>query len=384
MKEIAFLVPSIYTYGGQQRVVSVIINELNLRNCHITVYTSDERVNNIYSISEAISIKYFNHRQYRKELPIKIIRYIDKKYDLSSINGVIELCYYDKAAKRLLSELGRNNYDIVIAVGGYMTILLGMVAEKTVNKKTRFVAWEHNTYEAYFETPNKYLWKRKGEFGKYVKNIDNIIVLNEDIKSKYDTCFGVNCDVIPNPRSFVSESKSLCENKIFVACGRFVDAKGFDMLLEAFKLFTKHNSDWKLMLIGDGVLSGILNDIVKNACLEDRVIFTGFVDDVKEKMLEGSVFLLSSRWEGFPMSVVEAYEVGLPAISFDISGMQPLSKNNECILVQCYNVKDYAEAMINLAENNELRKKMSQNAMSTAKMLSVDNIGKKWNQILNI
>lgn len=91
------------------------------------------------------------------------------------------------------------------------------------------------------------------------------------------------------------------KNKVFLAAGRMIYVKAFDNLVEAFKIFAQKNSDWKLLLVGDGEDFPMIRDKIKKYGLEQRIITPGKTDDIKKYFLQSSVLLLPSRWEGMPM-----------------------------------------------------------------------------------
>lgn len=88
--------------------------------------------------------------------------------------------------------------------------------------------------------------------------------MNEITKEKIDANFGIDSTVIYNPKSYVSKEKSDMESKVFLAAGRMVYAKGFDTLVEAFRIFAQRNSDWKLLLVGDGEELPTIKNKIKN------------------------------------------------------------------------------------------------------------------------
>lgn len=384
MKKIAIFTPSIFTCGGEQRVVTVIANELAKRN-KVTIFTCDKKRNkeNIYGLSQKIAVKHYF--PYGRN-PVKSgLRFLErKKLKLfERYPFLIKIAYYSDGAVRKMHRTVKNEFDLVIAVSGNLSILLGYANSRRGIEHIYTIGWEHSSYEAYFETPNLYMWNRKEFFVESVSKLDSCVVLNEDIAEKYKTRLGISCDVIYNPRSFVSKEKSTLTNKQFIAVGRFVKAKGFDLLLEAFRLYAQMESEWKLVLVGEGPMLESLKKKAIDYGIHDRVIFTGYTKRVKELLLDSSIYILSSRWEGFPMCVTEAYEAGLPMVCYDIPAVLPLLKNREGIKVDAFDTKQLAEAMYQLAQNRELREDMGKNAIDMANSISVENIGKQWGMLFN-
>ncbi|MCR1840690.1 glycosyltransferase [Murimonas intestini] len=378
-KKIAFFTPTVYAIGGESRVVTIIANELH-KYYDITIFTREKKIlNSIYGLND--DIKVVSYYPYSK-LPIaSSIRYIYRKTKLTFLEDNIWLlnyAYYSKTAVRKMKKLVIGSFNAIIAVSGDMSILLG----KCKLKELITIGWEHSSYEAYFQTPHRYLWKREAIFRKAMEGLSHCIVLNEDIAEKYKKNIGVTSDYIYNPRSFVSYEKSKLINKQFVAFGNFVEAKGFDLLIESFNIFSKINQEWRLVIAGDGPDFLKIKEKVTGYNLQDRIVFPGYLQDVQSLLIESSVYLLSSRWEGFPMCVTEAYEVGLPIICYDIPAIIPLTRNHEGIIIEKFNTEHFAFAMLMLAEDFKMRAEMAENAKKMAESISIENIISRWLELI--
>ncbi len=384
MKKIAIFITSIYTVGGEQRVASVIANELS-RKAEVTIYTSDNLNNRSdrYQLSKNINVVHYD--PYGDKIANKIGRFCYWHFEgfCKKFPSIVKLAYYDDYAINKIVDTIQGKYDIAIAVSGDFSILLGYASPKLSDTMT--VGWQHNSYEAYFEMPGKYYYYTKRAcFEEAVRNLDECVVLNEDIAEKYEKNLHISCKVIYNPRSFLSNEKSNLTRKQFIACGRFDTQKGFDLLIESFRVFAENNHDWNLLLVGDGKQKNEIEKKIAYSHLENRISLTGYIDNVKEKMIESSIYLLSSRWEGFPMCVTEAFEIGLPVISYDITAVAPLIKNGEGIKVPAFDTKAFTEAMLKLVNDCMLRCEMGQKAIVAAESISVENIVMKWNSLLDL
>lgn len=377
---IAIITPTIYAIGGESRVVTVVANELS-KKYDVTIYTCEkENKKSIYNLSD--QIKVVHYYPYSKLPLASIFRFVYRKTKLSFMEEhikILDYAYYSKAAVKKMEKSLSGKADVIIGVSGNLSILLG---KSNLHNKAITIGWEHNSYEAYFNTPHKYMWKKNTIFKNAVLRLDHCVVLNEDIAKKYKENLGISCKVIYNPRSFVSCEKSNLINKQFIACGNFVEAKGFDLLIESFNKFAQVNTEWNLVIIGDGEQKNKIEDLVFKYGLSDKVSLTGYIKDIRPQLLESSVYLLSSRWEGFPMCVTEAYEVGLPMICYDIPAVLPLTQNSEGIVVEAYNVKKFADAMLFLAEDISIRRKMGENAKKMASSISIENIGEQWEKMI--
>lgn len=94
------------------------------------------------------------------------------------------------------------------------------------------------------------------------------------------------------------------------------------------------------------------NSQIKKLGLSEVVLITGYTDNVKEELLTGSIFCMTSRWEGFPMTIIEALEVGLPVVGDGISALEPLVADGvEGIIVPPYERKKLVEALEKIANS---------------------------------
>ena len=392
MKKIAFVVPSIFTFGGEQRVVSMIANEL-VKEYDVTIYTRDaleDRDKCPFSLSDKLHIKHFlmqtNFVDWNAR---RVIRVLNRKTGCFNNKRLARfMCdmYYPKTKRDELAEdINRNQYDVVIGVSGYNSILVGLIADQI---KARTVGWQHNSYEAYFETPALYYWNQFYMFDDTVRKLDRCFVLNHYIADRYQESFGVDCDVFYNPRSFQSEEKAELQNPLFVACGEFNYRKGFDYLVEAYHIYKEKAKKqgaplWKLQILGDGKTRPEIEQKIAAYGLQDDMILQGNVKNVQQYMMKASCFTLSSRWEGFPMVGTEALEMGLPTVSFDITAMQPLVTNGEeGLLVEAYDCEAFADAMLRISTDEALRKQMGIKAAGKSKQFSMDCILQQWRAVL--
>ncbi|MDD6071559.1 MAG: glycosyltransferase family 4 protein [Clostridiales bacterium] len=390
MAKICILTALLFTPGGEQRVTTVIANEL-AKNNQLIIYTMDEeenRADSPYHLDPGIEIRYTKQPVYGfvNRCARRLIRDINEKtnilYQSKWAYKWLEFAYFQKSwQEQTLKELTKEPYDVILAVSGGNTLQLGLIADK-LSCKT--IGWEHNAFEAYFKIPGMYFYHQDQLFQRALKNLDSCVVLNEHISKQYQEAFGKTCEVIYNPRSFVSEEKSSLSKKTFVSCGRMIKQKGYDLLIDAFYDFSKENQEWNLVIVGDGEDRGMVEEKIAEYGLTDRVTITGYTGDVKKYLLNASAYVMSSRWEGFPMVLTEAFEMGLPTVAFDISAVEPLlTEGKQGFLAKSYDTKDFAKQMLRMADaTQEMRREMAKNAILKARSLSVENIIKEWKQLL--
>lgn len=385
--KLCFITSSISSIGGVQRVLTVLANELSKEyevDIVLTARKSKTGKKSIYNLNENINIKVVPEL-YDRSLLRKIIKSINKKTGIlnkkSSEEMLKEILYPKKIQNNYINFINSNNYDVVIGVTAYFSMALGVVADKV---KSRTMGWQHNSYEAYLKSKGRYIWNEDVVFDKYIPKLDKYIVLNEHDSEMFKKEGNIDTKVIYNPRSFKSDEKSKLDKKVFLAAGRFHYQKGFDLLIEAFSIFCKKNSEWNLVIVGDGEEKEKIEKLVTKYNLENRVSLDPFTNNIKEYFLNSSVLTLSSRWEGMPMIVLEALEMGIPTISFDITAITPLvDDGKEGYIVKSYDVESFAEAMLKIANSKETLKELSKNCVVKSKEFNIENIVLKWKEILN-
>lgn len=382
MAKIGFIISSLFACGGEERVVSLIANELSEYH-DITIYTyenrrlEDGKMNN-YPLSEKIRVE-----EVVSPSENLFWHYIKVLYNITGMTKGLISQYLLKSAfypeghlAQWAERINREKFDLMIAVSGAYTILLGYIADRI---HAKCISWEHSSFEGYFDRRTGYYKNRMNVYRECAAKFDRIVVLNDDIARKYEEHLGLKPMVIFNPKSFTSEVKADVTNKCFVTCGRVEREKGYDDLIKAFAIFSRNYPDWKLLIIGGGSMEMELRRLIEHLHLQDKAEITGYIHEVQENLLRGSVFVMTSRWEGFPMTITEALEMGLPVIAYNIPAMGPLVTDGvEGRIVPAFERDKLVKTMEELAANEVLRRQMSENAMWKAASLEPKRIAERW------
>ena len=186
--------------------------------------------------------------------------------------------------------------------------------------------------------------------------------------------------VIPNSLPFYPKQASSCDNKQVIFVGRFNEQKGLEYLIETWKKVHCRHSDWTLHMYGEGEQESMLRQLIQDASLNDVVIVHQPTKQIMEKYLECSIFLFTSRFEGFGMVLIEAMVCGIPVVSFDCPwGPADIIKNGEDgFLVEYLNTDEAAQRVCQLIENPNLRKEMGANARKNIQRYDRDSVMKQW------
>lgn len=224
-------------------------------------------------------------------------------------------------------------------------------------------------------------WRKK--MNRKVQKLKAIVLLTkEDAESWKGT---TRTYVIPNSLPFEPEEKGNLQNKQAIAVGRYNHAKGYEYLIEAWKIVNSNHPDWIINIYGSGELKEQVKKLIEQAGLQNTMLMHEPTDDIMDKYMESSICVVSSRYEGFSMVILEAMACGLPVISFDCPhGPRNIIKNGEDgILVEHLNSQALANNICYLIEHPEDRKALGEKAKENIKRFSRDNVMKQWTDLFN-
>lgn len=175
--------------------------------------------------------------------------------------------------------------------------------------------------------------------------------------------------VIPNPVRRIIDPGDRVAEKMILAVGRFVDAKGFDQLLKAVAAMSV--TDWRLVLCGDGPLRTALEQQARTLGIAERVEFPGLVVDLAPYYRRAGIFAFSSLHEGFPNALAEALVSGLPCVSYDCpTGPSDLIINGESgLLIPVGEVAAMTAALNRLATDRNLAEQLGARAADLVERL---------------
>ncbi len=270
-----------------------------------------------------------------------------------------------------------NDYRIVIGTVHSLNVFLSIII--FFKRKNKYIGCEHIDYDAASVLVIK-IRKLLYPF------LDSIVVLTNNDYHKYIIRDGLkNCIVIPNEISFYPEEIPLYSNKRIIAIGRFTLQKGFDILIDDIKDVLLSNPGWTLTIIGDGEMRGVLEKKILNNNLDKQVFLKPFTTNIKEEFLDASIYIMTSRFEGLPMVLLEAKSCGLPIISYDCpSGPKEIINDGiDGFLVPFQNKRILTEKLNFLLNSEELRKNMGCNAKKHVLIFSSENIYNKWLTLFN-
>ncbi|MGN3439295.1 glycosyltransferase family 4 protein [Proteus penneri] len=352
---IIFLVGDITEKGGIERVTINLANSLStFFNVKIISLYKKNRIIN-FDLKKSINVEYINNyyevSMYNRHLTNFKGLFFDIKYIIKK----------RKPLKKLI-----NNNDIVISSDIKTTcLLLGL------KKKLKIIAIEHFEYSVASNILNKI---RKLTYNK----LSAVISLTPEDRDCYTAWLDpkkhfVIPNIIQSPANVLPY-----ENKknIIVAIGRLTEQKGFDLLLSAWAKI-EHNG-WQLRIIGDGEDKQKLLDQIQSLEIKD-VTLVSYKNDIDSEYQQAKIFILSSRYEGLGMVLLEALSHGLACISFDCpAGPKSILNKNNGLLVKTNDVSSLSQNIDKLINNESLIKKLNEIGPLSINEYKEDSILEKW------
>jgi len=187
-------------------------------------------------------------------------------------------------------------------------------------------------------------------------------------------------EVIPNPLSFVTEKTAKLENKTIVAMGRLVYPKGFQYLIKSFALLKEKYPDWKVNIYGNGQDKELLQKEINTLSLQENIFLKEPEQNVESILLESSLFVLPSLYDGFGLVLTEAMVCGVPCVAFDCEcGPSDIIEDGvDGFLVETGNIQHLADKMELLMQDKNLRSEMGGKAKENVKRFNVPAIMDLW------
>jgi GalNAc-alpha-(1->4)-GalNAc-alpha-(1->3)-diNAcBac-PP-undecaprenol alpha-1,4-N-acetyl-D-galactosaminyltransferase len=340
------LVISSLGQGGAERVMSELANEWSKENheVHLVILTQQK---DFYKISEKIKI-------YRLALPL----------NQNIFSRIFSLFYILRNLRNLITSINpsfvlsfMNKYNIFTIISTLGLNINIIVSERdTPTEKLHFI----------IDKLRKYTYKFAN--GVICQSKLSVDFVKNETRQK-------NVISIPNPLKEIIINEKIKRQKIILNVGRLVYKKGQDQLLEAFSKLNNAD-DWKLVLLGEGILRNVLEKKIKELKLEKKVILMGSVRNVDEWLNKSSIFVFPSLFEGFPNALAEAMGSGLACVSYDCdTGPRDIIINEENgFLVDLNDIDTLTKKVQILIDNEELRNKFSKEAIKISSTLNKEKI----------
>ncbi|SQB97502.1 glycosyltransferase [Helicobacter fennelliae] len=227
---------------------------------------------------------------------------------------------------------------------------------------TRYIRFFHFMFDWSFYKFRKPWYKRMFFFAK-VRFYDVLVVLSTmEIELYKRVCTHVV--VIPNFLPQIPDVLTDYSQKRILSVGRIETQKGFDRLIELYATIAKQYPQWELAIVGDGHFKQQYIQRVQEFGMQDFIKFYPFTNDVQKEYLNASIYVMTSRFEGLPMVLLESMSYGLPSIAYDVAtGPRDIIQNNVSgFLIKDNDKKQFIKQLQILMQNEKLRARIGANA----------------------
>lgn len=338
--KILFLINSLKSKSGTERVAIELANKLSfIANYDVTLLNRESiKSNTAYPVADNVNVV--------------------------TISGNF-LEFY----KKLKIHVSLHLYDMVIVHNmGKLSLLCALLP-----KIKKLVTLEHVSFVS---RPKKVQILSKF----FYKWVDQVVTLTQKDKEQFDK-FHSKVIVIPNFSPFPIVPKSTFSSKQIVTIGRLTDQKNYLHLLKAWQKVYQMIPEWHLNIYGEGEHKKMLEDYIKQNSLQ-QVILKGSTSNVEEVYRNSDFFVMSSKYEGLPMVLVEAQSFGLPIISYNCPfGPADIVQNDvNGFLVEDQNIQELSDAILTLAMSPEVLISFSEKSLVKAQEFQSDRIIKLWSE----
>ncbi len=352
MKKVVIVLKDITESGGGERVCVNLANALVESNVQVSIVSLFRQQDApVYNISSNVELIYVSNKS-------------------ATTKNIIKKIFYKTLYRIFLSYKTHN-------------IIENLNASSVVGNDGWFMPyWKVNGVK-YIR-----LWHLNAPKKRH-KNLvlfNTLVILSANEMDTWQT-YHNDIKVIPNFLPNISDIVTDYNQKMVISVGRFTHEKGFLRLIDIWKIIRNNEKykDWKLTIVGDGVMKKEIEEKININNLQDSIILEPFTKNIESKYLQASIYAMTSYFEGFGMVLAEASSYGLPCIAFDIATgpSDIIADRSSGYLIEDNNLCDFATKLQDLMSNRDTREIMGVRAKQRVKdRFSKDNVIKLWLDIL--
>ena len=354
---IAYIVEDFSICGGVERIVSQKAGLFDSKGHDVTiisVYKDHRPVN--YPVDKSVKIVFL-------DVPMA------KKKDNRLITSFNRISVLIKATIKLNKAIKKIKPNVLFFTTTLGALLLPLCRTKATKIYESHLPRLFNPYNNFFS-----IMERRA---------DMIICLTEGDKMEYRHAKKV--EIIPNFIDIPSLSVKDYNVKKAVAVGRLEHQKGFDILIDCWKEVIRVFPDWHLDIYGEGSLKQELQQQINFLGINDNITLCGHCDNMMEKYTEYSLHIMTSRYEGLPMTLIEAQACGLPSVAFNFKfGASDIIKDyHNGIIVEQGNINLFVNAITDMMNNEKMRMEQGRKALENSRRFYAENIMPEWQKLID-
>lgn len=369
MKKILFLALHL-GYGGAEKAIIAEANMLSERYeveiaCVYKLY--DEPA---FPLSQNVKVRYLSEKLKPNKEELK--KAIHAK-DLLAVlrEGIVSLkvLHYRKAAIKKVVQ--HTDAEVIISTRYIFHRILGRHSKHGVVT----IAQEHNHHN------NNEVYIRK--IINSVRGIDYFMPVSKELTEFYGKRIPhIKCVYIPHCLDYIPEKTSVLTEPMIISVGRLSPEKGYLDLIEVYAGIVKEYPEWQLHIVGDGDERDNIQRAIEKYCLSGKVEMHGYQrkEYVNQLLEKSSIYLMTSYSESFGIVLIEAQSFGIPCIAFDSArgALEIICEQKNGYLIPNRNMSEMRRKLVELIEDEELRKKMGKNARKNSLQYSAENVKNIW------
>jgi glycosyltransferase involved in cell wall biosynthesis len=348
------LVISSLRAGGAERVASILADTWSAQGIDVTLLTFFPSATDFYRLSGAIRREVigfvYESDGYCRRLTFRLQRAIQLRKALRKLRPDV------------LISFGHNTNLLVLFCA--MALRIPVIVSERTDPRLAPATW-------------KARWSRPWLY----RCASAIVVQSHAVRKWVEQSLSEKTiRVIPNPVTPPSVDHLRCKEKRIVGMGRLAREKGFDLLIAAFARCSSLHPDWRLAIFGDGPEREALGQLAERLGVQEKVVFGGLIRETAAELASSEIFVLSSRFEGFPNVLLEAMSCGVAVVSFDCQSgpAEIISNGTDGILVPRDDVELLSASLSELMSDKLLRSKLGSNARKVVERYRVDKVSDMW------
>ena len=372
--KIVYVTPALYMAGGVERVLTLKANYFAEQfGYDITiVLTEGKDKPYFYPLSPKVKV-------------INLDLNFEELWTCSFIKKILVYLPKQRRFKKLLTkELMRIRPDITISLLRREINFINNIKDGSIKigelhvNRVNYRNFEKNDTSFVKRIFEKYWMK---SLVSHLKKLDKFVVLTHEDRTAWPEL--KNVEVIPDPLSFVPDAISPLTSKRVIAVGRYHYQKGFDLLLRVWKMIEMECHDWQLAIYGQGNKEPYLQLAYDLGLDMSRCHLYDPTSNIQQEYVNSSIFVFSSRYEGFGMVLVEAMACGLPVVSYacPCGPRDIISDGIDGILAEKEDIDALAHQLLLLINDEQKRQAMSLAAQQKAATYHMDQIADRWQSL---
>ncbi len=346
--------------GGSERVMSILANYWATHGWEVTLITLVDRSKPSF---------------YPLDPQVKLVQLGVTGDSSNLVIGIIKIWQRVKVLRKAIIASAPDVAIGFMATSGVLSLLACW------NLNIPVIVSEHS-YPAFPDANRYWQFLMKVTY----RHADLVTLLTESALAFYPTEKGYQSIVMPNPVmtpvAEITTRHQLVPSPTLIAIGRLHSVKGFDLAISAFAKLRNKHPEWHLTILGEGPNRAELEELRSKLQLTDCVHFLGQVQNVNAHLRQADIFVLSSRFEGFPMALCEAMACGLPVLATDcLSGPREIITDGvDGILVPMEDVDALANGLDLLMSDPGKRQQLAQAAPQILDRFGLEQVMKMWSE----